>query len=227
MASRIALAAARDQPPPEKPGLRPAPQRAKPKRAMGRPPGADSDARRRLLVATAMRVFACRGFEGATLQEVADDAGVTRPAVHYYFAGKARLYEAALERAHEVVIAPWSRRWSSAPPSSFSMLDPLLDEHTWTDEFRWASALLGNALAHQHRTADITPAIADIAHEVERLCTKAVVGHTAIALAVDTERSAERLAAMIIGRWVLSAAALPRRGAASSGQYASRLATSV
>jgi AcrR family transcriptional regulator len=174
-----------------------------------------------------MRVFACQGFEGATLQEVANDAGVTRPAVHHYFAGKARLYEAALERAYDLVITPWSQRWSGSTPPSLLMLDPLLDERTWTDEIRWASALLGTAVAHQQRTADIAPTIGDIALEVKRLCGKAVAGHAAISAAVGAERSAERLAAMIIGRWVLSAAELPRRGDAASDARAGRLATSV
>ena len=137
---------------------------------MGRPPGSDSEARRRTLVSAAIRVFACRGFDAATLKDVADLADITRPAVHHYFAGKTPLYQAALDRAHEIVMAPWA-----CSPPSVDTVDALLDEQESDAEVRWASALLGTSLAQTNRLAEVAPRITDIADEVKRLCKDRVL----------------------------------------------------
>ena len=49
----------------------------------------------------ALDVFAERGYEKATLREIADRLGVTRPALYYHFASK----EAILEAVHDQVAA--------------------------------------------------------------------------------------------------------------------------
>lgn len=55
-------------------------------------------ARTRLeLLASARRVFLRRGFHGASLEEIADDAGYTKGAVYSNFADKDALYLAVLE----------------------------------------------------------------------------------------------------------------------------------
>jgi AcrR family transcriptional regulator len=172
-------------------------------RRVGRPRGSDSEARRRTLVSAAIRVFACRGYDAATLQDVADLADITRPAVHHYFAGKTPLYQAALDRAHEIVLAPWV----CSPPTP-AMLDVFLDELESDAEVRWASALLGTSLAQTHRIAEVAPRITDIADEVKRLCIGAESVNSNAANATSLDRSAELLAATIVGRWVLTAAAL-------------------
>ena len=46
----------------------------------------------------ALRVFARKGRDGARLQEIADEAGIHRPLLHYYFRTKQQLYEAVAER---------------------------------------------------------------------------------------------------------------------------------
>lgn len=54
------------------------------------------DTRDRLL-ASASRVFAQRGYDGATLDEVAADAGLTKGAIYWHFAGKSDLFLALVE----------------------------------------------------------------------------------------------------------------------------------
>lgn len=54
------------------------------------------DARERLFMA-AVRVFAARGYKGATVREICAEAGANLNAVVYYFGGKAKLYQAVLE----------------------------------------------------------------------------------------------------------------------------------
>ncbi len=64
--------------------------------------------RRHLIVDAAIRVFASKGFSEASIQEIADEAGVVATAVYYHFAGKEELFEAALTRgldASDAVIA--------------------------------------------------------------------------------------------------------------------------
>ncbi|AQT80720.1 hypothetical protein B1R94_17810 [Mycolicibacterium litorale] len=178
-----------------RPPLRPLPTAAI-RRTVGRPRGSDSEARRRALVSAAVRVFATRGFDAATLSDVASLADITRPAVQHYFSGKTALYQAALDRAYQLVLAPLV----DSPPAT--PLAALLGPDEPDLETRWARALLGSALAQPHRTAEVAPRVADIAAEVGRLCHEA-------ARAGEPGCAADLLAAMVVGRWVLTASALP------------------
>ena len=53
------------------------------------------------LVATARRAFLERGFHGASLDEIAEEAGYTKGAVYSNFAGKDDLYLALLDAHYE------------------------------------------------------------------------------------------------------------------------------
>ena len=59
------------------------------------PDAADTEAR---IFDAALKVFARKGKDGARLQEIADEAGIHRPLLHYYFRTKQQLYEAVAER---------------------------------------------------------------------------------------------------------------------------------
>lgn len=50
--------------------------------------------KRREILETAMGIFAARGFDGATLEAVADGLGYTKPAIYYYFRNKEDLFSA-------------------------------------------------------------------------------------------------------------------------------------
>src|SRR4051812_50132081 len=58
----------------------------------------DADAEKRILDA-AHQVFLRRGTAGARMQEIADEAGVNKALLHYYFRSKERLSEAGFRRA--------------------------------------------------------------------------------------------------------------------------------
>ena len=53
--------------------------------------------RRQQLLDISRGVFAARGFEAATLEEIAEQAGVTRPIVYGHFGDKQRLFEAVVD----------------------------------------------------------------------------------------------------------------------------------
>jgi AcrR family transcriptional regulator len=58
------------------------------------------EARRRQILTAASRCFSRSGFHGATMQEIADEAGLSAGALYRYFDGKERLVEA---------LAAWGR----------------------------------------------------------------------------------------------------------------------
>jgi TetR/AcrR family transcriptional regulator len=58
---------------------------------------ADGDAERRILDA-AHKVFIRRGTAGARMQDIADEAGVNKALLHYYFRNKSRLADAIFQR---------------------------------------------------------------------------------------------------------------------------------
>jgi AcrR family transcriptional regulator len=66
-----------------------------PGRRTGRRPGSE-DTRGRILAA-AREAFAERGFEGASIRDIASRAGVDAALVHHYFGSKQRLFLAASE----------------------------------------------------------------------------------------------------------------------------------
>ncbi|MBM4358085.1 MAG: TetR/AcrR family transcriptional regulator [Deltaproteobacteria bacterium] len=57
------------------------------------------------MVDAATRVFAQKGYDAATMKEIAAEAGYTAPAFYNYFEGKEQLFEALLARTFEETIA--------------------------------------------------------------------------------------------------------------------------
>lgn len=53
----------------------------------------DSTAESNIMEA-AKRIFVLKGFEGARMQEIADEAGINKALLHYYFRSKDKLFEA-------------------------------------------------------------------------------------------------------------------------------------
>lgn len=72
---------------------------------------------REALLSAAKKVFALKGFEGATVKDLADEAGVNISLVSYHFGGKENLYRTCmesfgferLEAAERILKAPTSK----------------------------------------------------------------------------------------------------------------------
>ena len=73
-------------------------------RGPGRPPGAKADETRKRILRAARQVFSQRGYEGATFQEIALCADLTRPAINHYFPTKRALYREVVDRTNELVV---------------------------------------------------------------------------------------------------------------------------
>lgn len=80
---------------------------------------AQIEPRQRLLVA-AEEVFARRGFDGATVREICDRAGMNVAAINYHFGDKERLYTETVRNAHQCGMAQMRlAEWpAEAPPAA-------------------------------------------------------------------------------------------------------------
>jgi AcrR family transcriptional regulator len=58
---------------------------------------------RQRIVDTATRLFASRGYDGTSLQLIADELGMTKAAVYHHFRTKSAILQAIAERAHEAI----------------------------------------------------------------------------------------------------------------------------
>ncbi len=62
--------------------------------------GANSETRQEILRA-ALKRFAHSGYAAASVQQIVDDARVSKPALYYYFEDKAGLFQALVDEAHD------------------------------------------------------------------------------------------------------------------------------
>lgn len=69
-----------------------------------------------LILEAAKRVFIRKGLDGARMQEIADEAGINKSLVHYYYRNKATLFEAVFSEAFQAFIPRISEAMSSDIP---------------------------------------------------------------------------------------------------------------
>jgi AcrR family transcriptional regulator len=93
-------------------------------------PPAGEDTRSRILVA-ARRVFAAKGYAGASLDEVAADAGLTKGAIYWYFASKSEVLLTLMEesRKRQTHTLPTTiRQWTEADDPAAALTAVLKDQ---------------------------------------------------------------------------------------------------
>ena len=74
-------------------------------------------ARREVIVGVATEVFAERGYDGASIDEIARRAGVSAPVVYDHFTSKQDLYERLLERTRDELLEMWREHLFSDEPA--------------------------------------------------------------------------------------------------------------
>ena len=72
--------------------------------------------RRAQLVEIGKKVFAARGFEATSVEEIAEKAGVSKPILYQHFGGKEGLYAVIVDREMERVISMISSTISTGTP---------------------------------------------------------------------------------------------------------------
>jgi AcrR family transcriptional regulator len=70
------------------------------------------------ILAIAEEVFAERGYQLTTMEEVADRAGITKPVIYDYFGSKEGLLSATIARAREQLLASTVAVWHGQPPGT-------------------------------------------------------------------------------------------------------------
>lgn len=70
------------------------------------------------ILAIAEEVFAERGYQLTTMEDVADRAGITKPVIYDYFGSKEGLLSATIARAREQLRASTVSVWSAQPPGT-------------------------------------------------------------------------------------------------------------
>jgi AcrR family transcriptional regulator len=71
-------------------------------RTLGRPPASDGAQTRQTILTAASRQLASIGYDGMTLESVANEAGITKAAIYRYFPSKRSLMLAAVRDAHPI-----------------------------------------------------------------------------------------------------------------------------
>lgn len=89
-----------------------------PKPRRGRPPLSNKTETRDRILDAALEVFSERGFDGATVRQIAAKVGVSDPALYAHFKGKKEIFEALLKLAGPDLLA-------SAGPSLASEKTPM------------------------------------------------------------------------------------------------------
>jgi AcrR family transcriptional regulator len=83
---------------------------------MSRAPRLSATARRAQLIDVGRIVFAKRGYEAASLEEIADRAKVSRPVLYEHFGGKEGLYAVVIDREMEYLVRRIAEAIASGSP---------------------------------------------------------------------------------------------------------------
>jgi TetR/AcrR family transcriptional regulator len=101
----------------------------------------------RIILDCAERVFAERGFGGATMQEIADRAGLPKANLHYYFASKELLYRTIVERIFTIWLeAAESFETSDNPQIALSSY--ITRKMELSRDYRYGSKVWANEVMH-------------------------------------------------------------------------------
>jgi AcrR family transcriptional regulator len=161
------------------------------------------------VLAAAGRVFAKRGFHGASLDAIAEDAGVTRGAVYYNFADKEELFLELLDRRcaerardlREVFAETEPGDVDAAGRQAQVAAQHALDAMTGDAEWR---ALYLEFLAQAARDADFCRAFARRTDQMRSVLDDIVVAQTeplAGTLPMPPEQLAVVIDALGVGLW--------------------------
>lgn len=75
-----------------------------------------ADQRREQLVGVARTLFAHKGYEATSIEEIADRAGVSKPVVYQHFGGKAGIYQVVVDREVRYLTDSITRSFEAGHP---------------------------------------------------------------------------------------------------------------
>jgi len=101
----------------------------------------------RIILDCAERVFAERGFGGATMQEIADRAGLPKANLHYYFASKEILYRTIVERIFTIWLEAATSFETSDNPQ-IALASYITRKMELSRDYRYGSKVWANEVMH-------------------------------------------------------------------------------
>lgn len=99
------------------------------------------------ILRAAERVFARAGFEGATMADIAEEAGLPKANLHYYFGNKRELYRAVLDAVLHDWLAPLTCVTPEADPRA-ALSEYIRRKMALAAERPDASRVFANELLH-------------------------------------------------------------------------------
>lgn len=112
------------------------------------------------MLEVAERVFGARGFQATTMDEIAEQVGVTKPLIYDYFGSKEGLLAATIERARHQLLDAVITAWGADPDASarqrvrgvITAFFRFVDEHEQSFALlRTEGSLIGEAAASVER----------------------------------------------------------------------------
>ena len=132
--------------------------------------------RREQLLDVGRALFAARGFDGASVEEVALRAGVSKPVVYDHFGGKERLYAVVVDREVQRVLTSFTDALTGDSPrqkieqATLALLRYVEDE---PDGFR---ILVRESPAPLGDSGGFATIISDVASQVEHILGRELAG---------------------------------------------------
>lgn len=87
-------------------------------RRRGRPPKSKGSATKERILDAALEVFSERGFDGATVRQIAAKVGVSDPALYSHFKGKREIFDALMREAGPDLLSSINEETLAAPAAS-------------------------------------------------------------------------------------------------------------
>jgi AcrR family transcriptional regulator len=81
-----------------------------------------------LIFKSAIKIFHSKGLAGARMQEIADEAGINKAMLHYYFRSKQLLFEAVFKKAF-MQLAPQIHHILNSDDSLFEKIENFADKY--------------------------------------------------------------------------------------------------
>jgi AcrR family transcriptional regulator len=140
------------------------------------------------MLSVAARLFAERGFNGVSMDEIAELVGITKPMLYAYFDSKEGLYVACIERAGGPLIAAISAAVVPGAPPDQQLWDGMLAFFAFVDDNRalWSTFFVEASARGGAAAAQVT--------KVRRLITDALgalIARAAIEAGVDASLGTE------------------------------------
>jgi AcrR family transcriptional regulator len=143
-------------------------------------------ARREVIERAATEVFAERGYQGASIDEIARRSQVSAPVIYDHFTSKVDLYRRLLERHRDELLALWREHLvPGAPPHrALETWARYVEEHpfAWRMLFREATGDAAAAAVYREVHDDSRGALADVMQADDAVAELARSGLTGLAI---------------------------------------------